>query len=265
MTRYVAILAYDGTSYNGFQRQAEHIPTIQGAVEKAINKITRRFVSIIGAGRTDTGVHAVGQVIAFDVEWKHADTALLLAINSQLPSDIALQGIWQQEGFHPRYDALSRQYVYTIARSTVRNPLLNRQAWQLLHQDLNIDMMQTAAQQLIGTHDFATFGTPPQEGSTNTIRRIYLSEWEQVLSPYGDMYTYRIRATAFLYHMVRRIVGTLVQVGLGKLTVDEFTTILQSRDIQQAKVLAPPQGLVLEAVYYPEQTIATSLATETAH
>jgi len=264
MARYVARLAYDGTAYNGFQRQLEHIPTIQLAVEKSISNITRQHVSIIGAGRTDTGVHAVGQVIAFDVDWKHSDTALLLAINSQLPVDIALQEIWQQDGFHPRYDALSRQYVYTVAGLKIRNPLLNRQTWQLFGQELDIDRMQAAAQQLIGMHDFGTFGTPPQEGSTNTVREVYLSQWEQVPSDYGDLYTYRIRATAFLYHMVRRVVGTLVQVGLGKLTVDEFTVIFKSCDIQQAKILAPPQGLVFEAVAYPQHKTATSIATETS-
>lgn len=250
MTRYVATLAYDGSAYYGFQRQPAHIPTIQLAVEKSIRKITRQNGSIIGAGRTDTGVHAVGQVIAFDVDWKHSDTALLLAINSQLPEDIALQRIWQQDGFHPRYDALSRQYVYTVVCLTTRNPLLNRRAWQLFGETLDIDCMQSAAEQLIGKHDFGTFGTPPQAGSTNTVREVYLSQWNTVPSDYGDMVTYRIRATAFLYHMVRRIVGTLVQVGRGKLTLDEFTAIVASRDIQRAKLLAPPQGLVFEAVQY---------------
>lgn len=264
MTRYVARLAYDGTAYNGFQRQPEHIPTIQLAVERSIRKITRQDVTIIGAGRTDTGVHAVGQVIAFDVDWKHTDTALLLAINSQLPFDIAVQELWQQDGFHPRYDATSRQYVYRVAQVTARNPLLNRHAWQIFGQPLVVDRMQVAAQVLIGTHDFGAFGTPPQEGSTNTVRHVYLSQWEEVRGDYGDIMTYRIRATAFLYHMVRRIVGTLVQVGLGKITVDEFKAILESRDILQAKVLAPSQGLVLEAVEYPQHKTATSIATETS-
>lgn len=259
MARYVATLAYDGTAYYGFQRQPEHIPTIQLAVEKSISKITRQNVSIIGAGRTDTGVHAVGQVIAFDVDWKHSDTALLLAINSQLPYDIALQKIWQQDGFHPRYDALSRQYVYTVASLSVRNPLFNRNAWQVLGQSIDLDQMQMAAQQLIGTHDFGTFGTPPQEGSTNTVRTIYVSQWTYTPNHY-DGYTYQIRATAFLYHMVRRIVGTLIQVGLGRITANEFTEIMESCDIQRAKILAPPQGLVLAAVEYPQQM--TSIATE---
>ena len=263
MARYVAILAYDGTNYHGFQRQ-KHLPTIQAAVETAISKITRQTVTIIGAGRTDTGVHAVGQVIAFDVDWKHADTALLLAINSQLPADIALQQIWQQDGFHPRYDALSRQYGYSVICLTIRNPLLNRQAWQIFGEPLDIDLMQLAAEQLIGKHDFGAFGTPPQTGSTNTVREIYLSQWVKVSSDYGERYTYRVRATAFLYHMVRRIVGTLVQVGRKRLSLDEFSAIVASRDLQQAKLLAPPQGLVFEAVRYPQHKTATPITTETS-
>ena len=264
MARYVATLAYDGTAYYGFQRQQTHLPTIQLVVETSISTIARQNISIIGAGRTDTGVHAVGQVIAFDLDWKHTDTALLLAINSQLPADIALQRIWQQDGFHPRYDALSRQYVYTVACLTTRNPLLNRQAWQLFGDSLDIDVMQRAAEQLIGKHDFGAFGTPPQIGSTNTVREVFLSQWVKVSSDFGDIYTYRICATAFLYHMVRRIVGTLVQVGRKKLTLDDFAAVVASRDIQNAKLLAPPQGLVFEAVRYPQHKTATPIATETS-
>jgi tRNA pseudouridine38-40 synthase len=263
MTRYVATLAYDGTGYYGFQRQ-KHLPTVQSAVETAISNITRQTVTIIGAGRTDTGVHAVGQVIAFDVEWKHPDTALLLAINSKLPADIALQQVWQQDGFHPRYDALSRQYRYSVICLTTRNPLLNRQAWQIFGEPLDIDLMQAAAEQLIGKHDFGAFGTPPQKGSTNTVREIYLSQWVKVPSDYGEMITYRVRATAFLYHMVRRIVGTLVQVGRKRLSLNEFSAIVASRDLQQAKSLAPPQGLVFEAVRYPQHKTATPITTETS-
>jgi tRNA pseudouridine38-40 synthase len=264
MARYGATLAYDGTAYYGFQRQAAHLPTIQLVVEASISNLARQQVTIIGAGRTDTGVHAVGQVIAFDLEWKHSETALLLAINSQLPADIALQRIWQQDGFHPRYDALSRQYLYTVVCLTTRNPLLNRQAWQLLGNTLDYDVMQTAAEQLIGKHDFGAFGTPPQTGSTNTIREVYLSQWTKVSSDFGETFTYRIRATAFLYHMVRRIVGTLVQVGRKRLTLEEFSAIVASRDVHQTKLLAPPQGLVFEAVRYPQHKTATPIATETS-
>lgn len=264
MARYGALLAYDGTAYNGFQRQADGITTIQSTVETAIHAVTKQAVTVIGAGRTDTGVHAIGQVIAFDVDWSHKDEALLLAINVQLPPDIAIQRIWQAEGFHPRFDAQDRQYRYTVAEVPTRNPLLERQAWQITRLKLNLEALQQAAAVLVGEHDFATFGPAPA-GTTSTIREVFRSEWQVVPDDYGKLYIYRISATAFLYHMVRRIVGAQVQVGLGRISVEKFTQIFHQRNISQIKVLAPPQGLVLEAVHYPQDKVtATQIATETS-
>ena len=251
MTAYAAVLAYDGTAWHGFQRQPEPVPTIQAAVEEAISKVTRASVSIVAAGRTDSGVHAVGQVIAFDVAWQHGDEQLLKAINSQLPHAIAVQDLWRQEGFHPRYDALWRQYVYRIAVKPIRQPLLNRHVWQWTGPALDLERMQQAAAQFPGEHDFAAFGTPPQEGSVNTVRQVFVSQWTLEHGDYGAIYAYRVAATAFLYHMVRRMVGIMALVGCGKLLPGEFMDIFASRDIQRAKLLAPPQGLVLEAVHYP--------------
>ena len=251
MTRYGAVLAYDGTAYQGFQRQPAPTPTIQSTVEAAIGSVTGKSIGIIAAGRTDTGAHAAGQVIAFDIDWKHDNDELLRAINSQLPLDIALQHLWRQDGFHPRYDALWRQYVYRIVTPKARQPLLNRQAWQLIGESLDLERMQEAAARCLGEHDFATFGTPPQAGSTNTLRQIYLSNWESESGESCTTYIYRIRGTAFLYHMVRRLVGTMVQVGRGKISPEGFEQILISCDIERAKVLAPANGLILEAVGYP--------------
>lgn len=250
MKRYAAILAYDGSDYQGFQRQPPPAPTIQAAVERAVTTVTRGACAVIGAGRTDTGVHALGQVIAFDVDWKHSEDELLSAINSQLPVDIALQRLWQQDDFHPRYDARWRQYAYRVAPVTARNPLLNRRVWQLVGARLNLEAMRKAAALCLGEHDFAAFGTPPQQGSKNTVRQVFQSRWKMGTDDYGSTFTYRIRGTAFLYHMVRRLVGTMVQVGRGKLSLEGFEAILRSCDIERAKVLAPPQGLVLEAVGY---------------
>lgn len=250
MKRYAAILAYDGSNYQGFQRQPPPAPTIQGAVEAAVAAVTRQACAVIGAGRTDSGVHALGQVIAFDVDWKHSEAELLSAINSQLPLDIALQRLWRQDDFHPRYDARWRQYAYRIATVKARNPLLNRTVWQMVGVRLNLDAMREAAAKCLGEHDFAAFGTPPQQGSGNTVRQVFQSRWEMETEACGATYTFRIRGTAFLYHMVRRLVGTMAQVGRGKLSLKGFEAILRSRDIERAKVLAPPQGLVLEAVGY---------------
>lgn len=249
--RYRAILAYDGTAYQGFQRQPAPAPTIQSAVETAISKVTAQSVGIFAAGRTDTGVHASGQVIAFDVDWMHSKGELLRAINSQLPLDIAMQELSLQDGFHPRYDALWRQYVYRVATLPARQPLLNRHVWQLIGDSLDVERMNAAAAICLGEHDFAAFGRPPQEGSTNTVRQIYLSSWEKESGEIGTTFIYRIRGTAFLYHMVRRLVGMLVQVGRGKMTPLEFAEILKSRNITKAKTLAPAKGLILEAVGYP--------------
>ncbi len=255
MKRYAAVLAYDGSEYQGFQRQPAPTPTIQAAVEAAVAGVTRQAATIIGAGRTDTGVHALGQVIAFDVDWNHSEDDLLRAINSQLPLDIALQRLWRQDGFHPRYDARWRQYAYRIATVKARNPLLNRRAWQLPGERLNLDALRAAAAKCLGEHDFGAFGTPPRPGSGNTVRQVFQSRWETAAKDYGWEYTYRIRGTAFLYHMARRLVGTMVQVGRGKLSLQGFEDILRSCDIERAKVLAPPQGLVLEAVGYQPRSL----------
>ena len=264
MKRYAAILAYDGTDYQGFQRQPTPTPTIQAAVEAAVAAVTRCACAVIGAGRTDTGVHALGQVIAFDVSWKHSEAELLSAINANLPLDIALQRLWRQDEFHPRYDARWRQYAYRVATVRARNPLLNRSTWQLAGVRLNLDAMRKAAATCLGEHDFAAFGTPPQRGSDNTVRQIFQSRWETAREEYGAIYTYRIRGTAFLYHMVRRLVGAMVQVGRERLSLTDFEAILRSLDIERAKVLAPPQGLVLEAVGYAPRLTATETCEHAA-
>lgn len=253
MRRYAAILAYDGTDYQGFQRQPEPTPTIQAVVEKAISRVTAQPTRIVAAGRTDTGVHASGQVIAFDVEWKHGNDELLRAINSQLPADIALRELWRQERFHPRFDALWRQYAYRIATPATRHPLLTRHVWQLIGESLDLERMNAAAAICLGEHDFAAFGRSPQEGSANTMRQIYLSRWETESGVFGKTLRYRIRGTAFLYHMVRRLVGVMAQVGQGLISPGEFEAILRSRDIARAKLLAPAKGLILEAVGYPQR------------
>lgn len=245
--RYRATLAYDGGAYLGFQRQKDGIPTIQSSVEKAISSVTQSEVTIVAAGRTDTGVHAQGQVIAFDVDWKHDDAVLLRAINANLPDDIALQSISQQANFHPRYDALSRRYIYHLYQSEYRQPLLEKYAWHITFE-LDLLDMQQAASLLIGEHDFAAFGQPPQ--GTNTVRHIFVSEWTQNNDENIRRYSYTIEATAFLYHMVRRIVGNLVEVGRGRLSVRDFEQILQDADLAKAKNLAPPHGLVLDSVRY---------------
>lgn len=252
MTRFRATLAYDGTAYCGYQIQPD-LPTIQATVESALEQILKQRTPIVAAGRTDTGVHATGQVIAFDAEWNHDCSSLLRAINSKLPDDIALQDITPQPEFHPRFDALSRTYRYQIAVIDVRQPLLAKRAWQMRNK-LDVVVMQRAANLTIGEHDFAAFGNPPQ--GNNTVRSVFRSTWQTEMTPYGEKFIYEVEATAFLHHMVRRLVGLQVAVGSGKISLELFEQVFHSRDLSQNKWMAPPQGLTLINVKYPPEGIS---------
>lgn len=246
--RYRATLAYDGSAYWGFQRQAGDAPTIQAAVEAAITKITGETPTVIAAGRTDTGVHATGQVIAFDLEgWRHGAAVLTKALNTALPDDISMRDMREAPRFHPRFDAISRRYVYSVLQADVRDPLLVKRAWQIEYP-LDLAAMQAAAGLLLGTHDFATFGQPPQ--GTNTVRTVFVSEWHAEPARVGVLYQYVVEANAFLQHQVRRMTGMLVEVGRGWLTLDEFNARFRGADLRHARRAAPPHGLILEAVRY---------------
>jgi tRNA pseudouridine38-40 synthase len=254
--RYRAILAYDGTAYQGWQRLGEDDPglSIQGTVEAALAKVCGgQQVEVIGAGRTDAGVHATGQVIAFDVVWKHDDDDLLRAINALLPTDIALQRLERSApGFHPRYDASSRTYQYFVYEAQIRQPMMARMSWWVrppIHTRLDLDKMNWAAAKLLGVHDFASFGAPPQ--GENTTRQVFQSEWFIETPTQGTrLLSYCIEANAFLYHMVRSIVATLVDVGLDKMTITEFIEAFQAKDRGRIGKLAPPHGLTLIEVSY---------------
>lgn len=194
--RYRATLAYDGTAYEGFQRQPGR-PTIQGAVEQAAAAVTGQPVTVLGAGRTDSGVHAAGQVIAFDLDgWRHGEAALLRAINASLPDDIALQDIAPAPpGFHPRFSARARRYCYQVAQAAQPQPLIRHRVWRVWDA-LDGDAMRQAAALLVGEHNFAAFGKPPQ--GTSTVRRVYRSDWTEQPAAYGTLWLYRIEANAFL-------------------------------------------------------------------
>jgi tRNA pseudouridine38-40 synthase len=247
MPRYRATLAYDGTRYQGFQRQAGDTPTIQGAVENALLRATGQQTTVIGAGRTDSGVHARGQVIAFEVAWKHEDDVLLRAVNALLPDDIALQDIAQQAGFHPRFDARSRLYSYTIIHAPQRQPLWWPYSWHI-RGALDSDALRWTAKLLVGKHDFATFGNAPH--GENTIREILRSEWQVYPETFGQRLVYQVEGSAFLHHMVRRMVGMQVDVARGHMTQADFEAAFLAANIAESGTAAPPQGLVLECVYY---------------
>lgn len=243
MARYQLKIAYDGTNFFGFQRQGKK-RTIQGEIETSLSKLGWEGQTIYAAGRTDTGVHASGQVIAFDFEWGHNCEALRNALNAQLPEDIAVHAVKvAEDGFHPRYDATSRCYHYRIYCQPERNPLINRFSWQVW-PPVDVVRMNSAAQLLTGTHDFAAFGKPPKEGG-HTIRTIFDTNWFHK----NEELVFKIHANAFLYHMVRRIVFLLIKIGQGQWSPELLADGIHNQQ-PQVPGLAKPHGLTLVEVQY---------------
>lgn len=241
--RYRAVIEYDGTDYSGFQRQRIE-PTIQGEIEKTLEHISRGTVPVVGAGRTDSGVHATGQVIAFDLNWRHGTASLLKALNANLPEDIVVIDIEvAQEGFHPRFDAQSRTYSYYIYNQTIRSPIRRHQSWHV-PRPLHFNLLNEVSAIIIGEHDFATFGQAPQ--GDNTLRRVSTAGWHKE----KQFLVFKIEANAFLTHMVRSIVGTMKVVGEGEWTVQDFHNAFAACDRGEAAKPAPPQGLFLTSVSY---------------
>lgn len=245
MAHYKLILAYDGTNYNGFQRQAIKT-SVQATFEEALRRLGWQGRAIMPSGRTDSGVHAKGQVVSFNLDWNHPDYALQNALNAFLPADIAVQSVQQvAPDFHPRYDALSRQYRYQLYWQSARDPLRDRYAWRLDRKP-ELSLMQASANDLLGEHNFIAFGKALKEDGT-TIRRIYSADWVEE----EDGMSFTIIGNAFLYHMVRRIVYVLVRIGLGELPVETVRIGLENLSTGIVS-LAPARGLTLEAVTFSE-------------
>lgn len=245
MARYQVILAYDGSGFSGSQRQA-HSRTVQGELEKALHKIGWSGKSVLMAGRTDTGVHATGQAAAFDFdEWAHPAETLLQALNAELPPDLAVRSLRPvSAAFHPRFDALSRTYRYRLFCEPIRDPLREKFAWRV-HPPVDGDALKQNAGIFLGTHDFAAFGSPTSENGT-TVRTVTKSEWRK--KPDGE-WQFEVRADAFLYRMVRRLVFVQVSLAQGKVSVDEVRHALKGRGKLPAG-LAPAHGLTLVEVEY---------------
>ncbi len=241
--RFRAKVEYDGTDFYGFQVQAAE-RTVQGEIERALEAVTGSKERIVGAGRTDRGVHARGQVVSFSAAWRHGLPELQRALNAVLASDVSILELdLAAEGFHPRFSALKRSYRYTILNRRWPSPLERRRTWHV-SQGLDLEWMAEASRGLIGTHDFATFGQPPQGEST--VRTVFRAEWQER----GAQLWFDIEANAFLYRMVRSIVGTLVLVGWGQLPPQEVESFLQARDRSLIKQVAPAHGLCLMRVDY---------------
>lgn len=238
------VLSYDGSDFYGWQVQPG-LRTIQETVESALETILKKKIRIHAAGRTDAGVHAFGQVASFFSDSSIPADALSRAVNSLLPHDIAVIDV-QDVGsdFHPRYSARSKTYMYAINMTPVRNPMFSR---YVLHikESLNIDAMANAADLFLGEHDFESFmgvGTPVK----STIRTVMQS----AISVRGHMLYYAIKGNGFLKHMVRNIVGTLLEVGKEKIDPLEIKRIIESKTRSEAGPTAPPQGLYLLSVEY---------------
>lgn len=260
MARYQVILAYDGSGFNGSQRQA-NVRTVQGELENALHKLGWTGKTVLLAGRTDTGVHAAGQAAAFDFDdWTHPAAKLLLALNAKLPADLAVKkAMIVSADFHPRFDALSRTYRYRLFHDPIRDPLRERFAWRM-QSEVNGESLNRTAKIFLGTHDFALFGSPTSEKGT-TVRMVTKSEWRK--KPNGE-WQYEVRADAFLYRMVRRLVFVQAAASLGKCSVKDVQSALKGQGKLPAG-LAPANGLTLTNVEYGSQMLnRRSLAPQDA-
>lgn len=255
--RHIRIdLGYDGTDFYGSQRQSKR-RTVQQEIEAALARLTSRNVRLAFAGRTDRGVHAVGQVASGSLAWRRDDEALRFALDSCTPSDITITGVQTvDETFHARYSARSRVYRYRIWNGPVPPVLSRRFVWHE-RAELNLAAMSAAAEILIGEHDFASFAGDghgvPGSGidCTRTVLSAYWRSSLDQLEPGGTIVEFEIRANGFLPHMVRNIVGNICEVGCGRATPEWFAGVIARRDRRQAEAPAPPQGLVLWSVEYP--------------
>jgi tRNA pseudouridine38-40 synthase len=245
VNKIVLVVEYDGRNYYGFQWQTK-LPTIQSELEGAIRKVTGESSRVIAASRTDTGVHARGQVVSFRTKSGLAPQVLVKALNYYLPRAIAVKGACKMNmDFNVRRDAVSREYDYNILNSSTRSPLFEGFAY-FVPKKLNTRIMNKACKFLEGEHDFASFATALGK-LKSTMRTVY----EARVTKKEDLVTYHVKASSFLPHQVRNTVGLLIRVGLGKVGLDEFRRIMEAKVLGLAGPTAPAYGLCLTRVNYP--------------
>jgi tRNA pseudouridine38-40 synthase len=248
MPFFKVTLAYDGTSYVGWQRQASGT-SIQGLLEEALDELDGRHVSVSGAGRTDAGVHALGQVAAFGLEREIDGLTLVRALNARLPADVrALDAVEVAPGFHPRFAARAKTYRYRLWNADVLSPFERAYAWHLPSPRLDVPAMSAAAALLEGRHDFASF-----QSTGTRVRSTERVVFSMAVRDHGRLITCDIRGDGFLRHMVRTIVGTIVEVGRRKRNPAWVGEVLASRHRANAGPTAPAEGLFLVRVEYDAQ------------
>ncbi|MFN3739554.1 MAG: tRNA pseudouridine(38-40) synthase TruA [Thermodesulfovibrionales bacterium] len=249
------VLEYRGSNYHGWQRQKGRV-TIQSILEELISRITGEKIKVISAGRTDAGVHAMGQVAAFRTESKHSPQVFKRALNSLLPEDIRIINVEEaEETFHPRFSAKAKSYIYFVSLDQRPSVFVADFCWTIKGR-LDIDAMKEASQYIIGRHDFAGFRAKGCGARTTTRSIFEFSIDEYSIIPFmgidieGTFIRFRIKGDAFLRYMVRNIVGTLVEIGKGKRGISSIKDIFSRGDRRLAGVTAPAKGLFLEKVYY---------------
>lgn len=245
-TRYFIFISYNGASYHGWQIQPHSI-TIQKILNEALSTILNESINTTGAGRTDTGVHAVTFCAHFDSasERLHSEKKLIYRLNSYLPKDISVNSIRKvTSGANARFSAVSRTYKYYISRS--KNPFLENSSW-LLHGNIDLNSMNEACQVLLHHSDFTSFSKLHSDNKTN-ICKIYHAGWEES----DKILIFTVKADRFLRNMVRAIVGTMTDIGFGKINLNEFEQIIAARDRCKAGKSAPAKGLFLIDIEYPE-------------
>ena len=239
-------IEYDGTDYSGFQYQ-KNAPSVQAELESAILSLTGERVRIKAAGRTDAGVHALGQVVAFDTDAPYPPKTVRNALNARLPNEVAVKAVRDApSGFDPRRDAISRTYRYSLLISETRSPL-SRRAAHVVSPPPNVAAMRAAAALMAGTHDFRNFGTPPAPGGA-TVRRM---ERVDVIQD-GARIEIEVEGNAFLTRQVRRMVGALLDAGWGRLTIEDLKRQISGAEDAPRTRAAPPRGLCLMEVKYPD-------------
>ena len=253
------LVAYDGTTFHGFAR-SDGVPTVAGALTDAISLVAREPVVLTGAGRTDAGVHAWGQVVSCDLPDQTDLDDLARRVSSMCGPAIAVRAArWAPDDFDARFSASWRHYRYTVLSSVAPSPFLAATAWHVA-RPLDLPAMRLGCDPLIGEHDFASFcrrvKLDPEQLADGrpvptTVRRVLLARWTEVEE---GILRFDIRATAFCHQMVRSIVGTLVDVGLGRRRAGDLRGVLLARDRSRAAAIAPPHGLCLWEVGYPDLT-----------